>query len=93
MVDPIPLYLPERLEHLQHIADASRLRAALYLSPKPSTVRRRSRRADTPARPATPRLLVRTNEFAEQFGVTRATDRAVIRLLLRWFAGRVPGER
>ncbi|MER5973321.1 hypothetical protein ABT112_26945 [Streptomyces sp. NPDC002055] len=44
MVDPIPPYLsPERLEHLQRPADASRLRAVLYPSPKPPPVWRRSR--------------------------------------------------
>ncbi|WP_328778180.1 hypothetical protein OIE52_48590 [Streptomyces canus] len=43
MVDPIPPYLsPERLKHLQQLADASRLRAALYSSLEPP-VRRRSR--------------------------------------------------
>ncbi|MFD3716443.1 hypothetical protein [Streptomyces sp. NPDC058677] len=36
MVDPIPPYLsPERLKHLQQLADASLLRAALYPSLKP----------------------------------------------------------
>lgn len=40
MVDPIPPYLsPERLKHLQQLADPSRLRAALYPSPKPPPVR------------------------------------------------------
>ncbi|MDX3528221.1 hypothetical protein P1P75_17695 [Streptomyces sp. ID05-39B] len=48
MVDPIPPYLsPERLKHLQQLADASRLRiaqrAALYPSLEPPPVRRRSR--------------------------------------------------
>ncbi|MER8003432.1 hypothetical protein [Streptomyces sp. NPDC095613] len=44
MVVPIPSYLlPQRLEHVQQFADASRLRAALYPSPKPPPVRRRSR--------------------------------------------------
>lgn len=44
MVAPIPPHLsPERLEYLQQLADASRLRAALYQSPKLPPVRRRSR--------------------------------------------------
>jgi hypothetical protein len=44
MVDPIPPYLsPEHLKRLQQLADASRLRAALYASPKPPPVRDRSR--------------------------------------------------
>ncbi|MDX3748733.1 hypothetical protein [Streptomyces sp. AK08-02] len=43
MVDPIPPYLtPEQLKHLQRLADASRLRVALYASPEPPPVRRRS---------------------------------------------------
>ncbi len=42
MVVPIPSYLlPQRLEHVQQFADASRLRAALYPSPEPPPVRRR----------------------------------------------------
>lgn len=45
MVDPVPLYLsPERLEQLQRLTDAIRLRAALYPPPKPPKPRRRSRR-------------------------------------------------
>ncbi|MFD4860653.1 hypothetical protein [Streptomyces atratus] len=44
MVDPIPTYIsPERLERLAELADAARLRAALFPSPKPPPVRRRSR--------------------------------------------------
>ncbi|MEU9331286.1 hypothetical protein AB0D91_47630 [Streptomyces canus] len=44
MVDPIaPFLSPERLKHLQQLADAARLRAALYPSPKPPPVRRPSR--------------------------------------------------
>ncbi|MEU8489319.1 hypothetical protein [Streptomyces sp. NPDC048641] len=44
MVDPIPTYIsPERLERLAELADAARLRAALYPAPKPPPVRRRSR--------------------------------------------------
>ncbi|MFJ9668774.1 hypothetical protein ACIRPP_29900 [Streptomyces sp. NPDC101219] len=44
MVAPIPPYLsPERLEYLQQLADASRLRTALYPSPKQPPIRRRSR--------------------------------------------------
>lgn len=44
MVEPIPTYLsPERLARLEELADASRLRAALFLSPKPPPIRRRSR--------------------------------------------------
>lgn len=36
MVDPIPPYLsPQRLKRLEQLADAVRLRAALYPSPKP----------------------------------------------------------
>ncbi|MGW0315401.1 hypothetical protein [Streptomyces flavidovirens] len=43
MVNPISTYIsPERLERLEELADASRLRAVLYPSPKPP-VRRRSR--------------------------------------------------
>ncbi|MER7898907.1 hypothetical protein ABTX62_23045 [Streptomyces sp. NPDC096046] len=37
MVDPVPPYLsPEQLKHLQRLTDASRLRASLYPSPRPS---------------------------------------------------------
>ncbi|MGW7410029.1 hypothetical protein ACWGI9_41180 [Streptomyces sp. NPDC054833] len=43
MVDPIPPPSPELLERLEQFADASRLRAALYQSPKPPPVRHRSR--------------------------------------------------
>ncbi|MEV6131923.1 hypothetical protein AB0M05_34920 [Streptomyces violaceusniger] len=44
MADPAPLYLsPERLEQLQRITDAIRLRAALYPPPKPPRPRRRTR--------------------------------------------------
>ncbi|MDH6493687.1 hypothetical protein [Streptomyces sp. SAI-127] len=44
MVDPIPPYLsPEDLKRLQQLADASRLRVALYPSLEPPPVRRRSR--------------------------------------------------
>ncbi|GAA0898088.1 MULTISPECIES: hypothetical protein [Streptomyces violaceusniger group] len=44
MADPAPLYLsPERLEQLQRITDAIRLRAALYPPPKPPQRRRRTR--------------------------------------------------
>ncbi|WJY43184.1 hypothetical protein QT196_38625 (plasmid) [Streptomyces sp. P9-2B-2] len=44
MVEPIPPHLsPERLERLQQLTDAVRLRAALYPAPKPPPVRRRSR--------------------------------------------------
>ncbi|MFD7497718.1 hypothetical protein ACFV8T_36165 [Streptomyces sp. NPDC059832] len=43
MVDPIPTYIsPERLERLAELADAARLRAALFPSPKPTPARRRS---------------------------------------------------
>ncbi|WP_345045577.1 hypothetical protein [Streptomyces sannanensis] len=43
MVEPTPPHLsPEQRERLEQLADASRLRAALFPSPKPP-VRRRSR--------------------------------------------------
>lgn len=45
MVNPIPTHLylsPEQLEHLEELADASRLRAARSPSPKPPPVRRSS---------------------------------------------------
>ncbi|MFE5095950.1 hypothetical protein ACFRCI_37810 [Streptomyces sp. NPDC056638] len=52
MVAPIPPYLLperlERLERLQQLADASRLRVALYPSPKPPPLRRRSRSRQYP---------------------------------------------
>ncbi|MFD3533384.1 hypothetical protein [Streptomyces sp. NPDC058664] len=49
MVNPIPTYIsPERLERLEELADASRLRAALYAPPKPPPVRRRSRTRQYP---------------------------------------------
>ncbi|MFG2351660.1 hypothetical protein [Streptomyces phaeochromogenes] len=45
MVDPMPPCLStERVKHLQQLADASQVRAALYPSPKPLPVRRLSRR-------------------------------------------------
>ncbi|MFJ8509643.1 hypothetical protein [Streptomyces avermitilis] len=44
MVEPIPSYIsPEQLERLEQLADASRLRAALFPSPKLAPIRRRSR--------------------------------------------------
>ncbi|MZF88285.1 hypothetical protein [Streptomyces sp. SID5643] len=44
MVHPSPPHLsPEQRERLEQLADAARLRAALYPSPKPPPVRRRSR--------------------------------------------------
>ncbi|GAA2358921.1 hypothetical protein [Streptomyces cuspidosporus] len=44
MVHPTPPHLsPEQRERLEQLADASRLRAALYRSSKPPPVRRRSR--------------------------------------------------
>ncbi|MER8225401.1 hypothetical protein ABTZ58_33580 [Streptomyces sp. NPDC094143] len=44
MVHPTPPHLsPEQRERLEQLADASRLRAALYPSPKPPPVRSRSR--------------------------------------------------
>ncbi|MFD3666349.1 hypothetical protein ACFWVF_38045 [Streptomyces sp. NPDC058659] len=50
MVDPIPTYIsPERLERLAELADASRLRAALYPAPKPPPIRRRSRTRQYPS--------------------------------------------
>ncbi|MFD0229305.1 hypothetical protein ACWGPD_25260 [Streptomyces hirsutus] len=44
MVEPTPPHLSlEQRERLEKLADASRLRAALFPSPKPPPVRRRSR--------------------------------------------------
>lgn len=43
MVDPIPLLSPEQLARLKELADASRLRVALYPLPKPPRRRRRTR--------------------------------------------------
>ncbi|MFF2411458.1 hypothetical protein [Streptomyces sp. NPDC058092] len=44
MVEPTPAYIsPEQMERLEQLADASRLRAALFRPPKPPSVRRRSR--------------------------------------------------
>lgn len=44
MVDPILTYIsPKRLERLAELADAARLRAALFPSAKPTPARRRSR--------------------------------------------------
>ncbi|OEJ21845.1 hypothetical protein AR457_41060 [Streptomyces agglomeratus] len=44
MVEPIPTYFsPEQLERLEQLVDASRLRVALFRSPEPQPVRRRSR--------------------------------------------------
>ncbi|MFE3830862.1 hypothetical protein [Streptomyces sp. NPDC059092] len=44
MVDLVLMQLsPERRERLEQLANASRLRAALYPSPKPPPIRRRSR--------------------------------------------------
>jgi hypothetical protein len=44
MVHPTPPHLsPEQRERLEQLADAARLRTALYPSPKPPPVRRRSR--------------------------------------------------
>ncbi|KOV78399.1 MULTISPECIES: hypothetical protein [Streptomyces] len=43
MVHPPPPHLsPEQRERLEQLADAARLRTALYPSPKPPPVRRRS---------------------------------------------------
>ncbi|MFL4910738.1 hypothetical protein ACJ6WF_48520 [Streptomyces sp. MMS24-I2-30] len=44
MVDPIPPHIsPERLKRLKQLADASRLRVALYPAPKSGPGGRRSR--------------------------------------------------
>ncbi|MFJ4950769.1 hypothetical protein [Streptomyces sp. NPDC088760] len=44
MVHPTPPHLsPEQRERLEQLADAAGLRTALYPSPKPPPVRRRSR--------------------------------------------------
>ncbi|MFD9283623.1 hypothetical protein ACFWD7_41355 [Streptomyces mirabilis] len=44
MVEPTPTHLsPEQRERLKQLADASRLRAALYQSPSPQPRRRRAR--------------------------------------------------
>ncbi|MCF2131068.1 hypothetical protein L1I79_32285 [Strepomyces sp. STD 3.1] len=49
MVHPtLPHLSPEQCERLEQLADASRLRAALYPSPKPPSVRRRSRSRQYP---------------------------------------------
>ncbi|MFM9584171.1 hypothetical protein [Streptomyces caniscabiei] len=49
MVHPTPLHLsPEQRERLEQLADAARLRAALYPSPKLPPVRRRSRSRQFP---------------------------------------------
>ncbi|MFB6807596.1 hypothetical protein [Streptomyces sp. NPDC056387] len=48
MVDPIPHLSPEQRERLEQIADAVRLRAALYPPPKPEPVRRSSRSRQFP---------------------------------------------
>lgn len=48
MVQPVPHLSPERLEHLQRLVDASRLRAALYPPPKPPPARRPSRSRQYP---------------------------------------------
>ncbi len=55
MVAPDPPHLtPERCEHLEQLADAARLRMALYPSPKPPPVRRRSRSRQYPGGRANP---------------------------------------
>ncbi|MDG9711395.1 MULTISPECIES: hypothetical protein [unclassified Streptomyces] len=49
MVHPtLPHLSPEQRERLEQLADAARLRAALYPSPKPPPVRRRSRSRQYP---------------------------------------------
>lgn len=49
MVHPTPPHLSqEQRERLEQLADVSRLRAALYPSPKPQPVRRRSRSRQYP---------------------------------------------
>lgn len=49
MVAPNPPHLsPEQRERLEQLADAARLRMALYPSPKPPPVRRRSRSRQYP---------------------------------------------
>lgn len=49
MVHQTPPHLsPEQRERLEQLADAARLRAALYPSPKPPPVRRRSRSRQFP---------------------------------------------
>lgn len=58
MVNPIPTHIsPERLERLGELADASRLRAALYPSPTP--VRRHSRTRQYPSGRPNPWLSAR----------------------------------
>ncbi|WPO76305.1 hypothetical protein [Streptomyces sp. KN37] len=49
MVAPTPPHLsPEQRERLEQFADAARRRTALYPSPKPSPMRRRSRSRQYP---------------------------------------------
>ncbi|MEU9624884.1 hypothetical protein ACIODT_39125 [Streptomyces sp. NPDC088251] len=49
MGNPIPTYIsPERLERLAALADAARLRAALYPAPKPPPLRHHSRSQQHP---------------------------------------------
>ncbi|TVL90234.1 hypothetical protein [Streptomyces sp. SAJ15] len=49
MVEPVrPSLSPEQRERLEQLADAARLRMALYPSPKPPPVRGRSRSRQYP---------------------------------------------
>ncbi|WP_405681131.1 hypothetical protein OG239_00550 [Streptomyces sp. NBC_00868] len=50
MVNPIPTCIsPERLGRLAELADAARLRAALYPAPEPLPVQRRARSRQHPS--------------------------------------------
>ncbi|MFJ9822631.1 hypothetical protein ACIRU3_47115 [Streptomyces sp. NPDC101151] len=60
MVHPTPPHLsPEQRERLDQLADASRLCAALYPSPKPPPVRRGSRSRQFPGGRPNPLRTVR----------------------------------
>ncbi|MEU5958824.1 hypothetical protein [Streptomyces sp. NPDC047525] len=59
MIEPAKLHLSLELrERLEQIADASRLRSALYPSPEPQLIRRRSSRQYPGGRP-NPRFIAR----------------------------------
>ncbi|MFF8717363.1 hypothetical protein ACF07T_39040 [Streptomyces sp. NPDC015184] len=67
-----PTLSPERLERLAKLADASRLRAALYPPPKPPPARRRSRSRQYPGGRPNPRRARRSRGVSGYGGLHRA---------------------
>ncbi|WP_406500255.1 hypothetical protein OG936_37980 [Streptomyces sp. NBC_00846] len=67
MVEPVRSSLsPEQRERLEQLADASRLRAALYPSPKLPPLRHRARSRQYPSGRPNPRRSARTRRHRQR---------------------------